>query len=409
MRGERLQRVRHGIRKNAAVTPLLSALRSVLRSVALGTLLVLLPGPRARASSMQDEGARLEQLRAELHERRAALKDLDNQQRSVLESLGQLEESLAQLAAAVAANERQLEQRRSDMAALERGLGYEEVLLAEARTRLGRRLRVLLVEGEGAGLRALLGATNHTDLALHMHLLRHLAGADVRLLEEVTAFTRRIESRRKALRDMAAALEQDLARSAEQQALLETTRTERRAALERLATERDLTARRARELAERHAALSQLVRTLAQTEARRPVGAAVRRVGVLKAGLAFPVDGLLIRRFGAIKSRDTGAEIVSNGIELRADAGAPVMAAADGRVVHVGWMRGFGRVVILDHGAGHHTISAHLSDTHVHAGDEVTRGQVVGAVGDTESPNGPKLYFELREHGLPRDPAPLLR
>ena len=101
--------------------------------------------------------------------------------------------------------------------------------------------------------------------------------------------------------------------------------------------------------------------------------------------------------------------LVSNGIHVRVAAGTPVGAVADGRVVHTGWLRGFGQIVILDHGEGHHTLSAHLAKVLVKRGDRVKRGQTVALSGDTESMNGPKLYFELREDGRPRDPLPYLR
>jgi murein DD-endopeptidase MepM/ murein hydrolase activator NlpD len=82
---------------------------------------------------------------------------------------------------------------------------------------------------------------------------------------------------------------------------------------------------------------------------------------------------------------------------------------AAGKVVYVGWMRGFGQLVILDHDNGHHTLSAHLSKTQVSQGQRVDKGQIVGASGDTGSLSGAKLYFELRDEGRPINPIPYMR
>ena len=81
---------------------------------------------------------------------------------------------------------------------------------------------------------------------------------------------------------------------------------------------------------------------------------------------------------------------------------------ADGIVRFAGWFRGYGRIVIIDHGEGFHTISGHLDEIHVTVGTPVQDGESLGTVGETGSLGGPSLYFELRRDGEPIDPAPWL-
>ncbi|HZH03733.1 MAG TPA: peptidoglycan DD-metalloendopeptidase family protein, partial [Myxococcaceae bacterium] len=85
-----------------------------------------------------------------------------------------------------------------------------------------------------------------------------------------------------------------------------------------------------------------------------------------------------------------------------------VRAVAAGTVVFAGWMRGYGNLLIVDHGGGYHTLMAHLSDFKRAVGEPVEPGAVVGAVGDTASLKGAYLYFELRRGGQAVDPAPWL-
>jgi septal ring factor EnvC (AmiA/AmiB activator) len=99
---------------------------------------------------------------------------------------------------------------------------------------------------------------------------------------------------------------------------------------------------------------------------------------------------------------------VQNGVDIAAPAGAPVRAVAPGRVVHAGWFRGYGNLVIVDHGAGYHTLVAHLGSMRTAMGEEVEAGDVLGSVGDSGSLKGPYLYFEVRERGRPVDPRPWL-
>ena len=92
------------------------------------------------------------------------------------------------------------------------------------------------------------------------------------------------------------------------------------------------------------------------------------------------------------------------GLDLRAPRGAPVAAAASGRIIFRGQKRGFGRLLIVDHGRGTTTYYAHLSDFAVGHGEAVGPGQTIGFVGQSGNATGPHLHFELREDGKPVDP-----
>ena len=83
-------------------------------------------------------------------------------------------------------------------------------------------------------------------------------------------------------------------------------------------------------------------------------------------------------------------------------------SVAHGIVRFAGWFRGYGRIVIVDHGDGYHTISGHLDEIHVEVAQPVDEGEVLGTVGETGSLGGPSLYFELRAGGDPVDPQPWL-
>jgi hypothetical protein len=95
-------------------------------------------------------------------------------------------------------------------------------------------------------------------------------------------------------------------------------------------------------------------------------------------------------------------------LDIEAPAGAAVRAVAPGRVVHAGWFKGYGNIVIVDHGEGYHTLVAHLASMRTAMGEDVPAGAVLGTVGDTGSLKGAYLYFELREKGRPVDPRPWL-
>lgn len=365
---------------------------------------LFLGAPPALGQRTQQARAELEELKKNLNEKRAALRDLDDKERSLIVALGELDETLAKLEDRQRAAKQREDERRTELERLLSQLAKDEARLDEVSERLRMRLRALYVLGEGGGVRALIGAESFEDLSYRRRLLETLAKNDVLLVQEHARAKESVKERRAHQAALLAEAEDARRRIEEQQELLAVTREERAAAISRIDEEKELHVRAVKEIVERQRELGALVHRVAQRGGHRG-----RKSGVLKEGLSWPVRGTLIRRFGTIREKGTGARITSNGMHIRAAMGTPVVAAADGTIVHTGWLRGFGRIVIVDHGEGHHTLHAHLGRALVEGGQRVARGETLALVGDTESLNGPKLYFELRSSGRPVDPEPFLR
>jgi septal ring factor EnvC (AmiA/AmiB activator) len=125
----------------------------------------------------------------------------------------------------------------------------------------------------------------------------------------------------------------------------------------------------------------------------------------LRGRLPDPVTGALRGRFGRVVDRDSLTATFRKGVAWEPPQGTPVQAVASGRVRYAGRFRGYGNVVILDHGEDHFTVSAHLDRIDVALGDPVAAGSTIGAVGESGSLDGPRLYFEIRQGGQALDPA----
>lgn len=124
----------------------------------------------------------------------------------------------------------------------------------------------------------------------------------------------------------------------------------------------------------------------------------------------WPVDGRLQGYFGRRTDPFSGDEgVFHKGVDIGAAMGTPVRAAADGIVLHAGFSSGYGRLVVVDHGNGFQTFYAHLGRFAVVAGQEVRRGELVGAVGMTGRTTAPHLHYEVRQHGNPVNPYTYLR
>ena len=113
----------------------------------------------------------------------------------------------------------------------------------------------------------------------------------------------------------------------------------------------------------------------------------------------------LSSRFGARKHPVLGSMRMHKGVDYAASSGTPIMAAGDSRVEFVGWQRGYGNTVILNHGRGYTTLYGHMSRTaKLRKGQSVAQGTVIGYVGSTGMSTGPHLHYEFRVNGAHRNP-----
>jgi murein hydrolase activator len=143
--------------------------------------------------------------------------------------------------------------------------------------------------------------------------------------------------------------------------------------------------------------LSQLVGKLGSLHAEANSRPFAKRRGKL----ALPVKGKIANQFGA-RRLDNG--MPWKGWYLRAARGLPVKAVASGRVVFADWLRGYGNLLIVDHGMGYMSLYGYNETLYKQMGDSVEYGDVIASVGKSGGNTDSGLYFELRHEGKPLDP-----
>lgn len=125
----------------------------------------------------------------------------------------------------------------------------------------------------------------------------------------------------------------------------------------------------------------------------------------LKGKLSWPAQGNVQRLFG--RSRSGGVKW--KGILIDAAEGTPVKAIADGRVIYANWMRGFGLLLVLDHGDGYMSLYGHNQTILPNVGEVVRRGEEIARIGQSGGRESPALYFEIRVKGDPVNPTQWVR
>ncbi len=122
----------------------------------------------------------------------------------------------------------------------------------------------------------------------------------------------------------------------------------------------------------------------------------------LKGRLALPVKGDVANKFGSARPDST---VLWKGLLVRAATGQAVKAVASGRVVFADWLRGFGNLLIIDHGKGYMTLYGNNETLYKQVGDTLRGGDMVATVGNSGGNEDSGLYFELRHEGKPLDPV----
>lgn len=119
------------------------------------------------------------------------------------------------------------------------------------------------------------------------------------------------------------------------------------------------------------------------------------RIAIERVPLALPVDGSF--RYTSGFGQRWGR--MHEGVDMAGPVGTPIVAPADGTVIHAGWSSGYGNLIKIQHDFGIETRYAHLSEIHVSVGDRVSAGELIGDMGNTGRSTGPHLHYEIRIGG----------
>ncbi len=362
----------------------------------LAVLALILAGAAAGPGAAGAQG------RATVARRKSQIREhlarLAAEQGDVLAAIDTLESSLAVEEAALRAAERKRKALRAEIEQTKARQGRLQVELDRRRRALVPRLRVRYRLGALGVLPILFSAQSLSELRARREGLSRILRADAQAIAEVRAMQDELAAQRTRQEQAEAELARLEAAAADRVARLRAARDEREAALAALNEERAVRERMLAQLnaAEQH--LQGMVRGMG-ARSRKKTGFAA-----LAGRLPMPTDGVIEVGFGTRKDPRYATTIVHKGVDIRAPKGTKVYAVAPGRVVHAGWLRGYGNLVIVDHGDAYFTLMAHLDRMHVGVGQPVEAGTLIGLVGDTASLKGPYLYFEIRHRGQALDP-----
>jgi len=392
------------------------------RTLLLAALVSLLVAPVAaqqpKRDDVQAEQRKLQQTQKQLKEQREKAAKARARESSLLAELEEIEKRLVAKQREVTRLDARIKRIQTDVQELRGEISKLEGSRSGQEEALARRLRTAYkVHAQGGALPLILSGDDPVTRAAALRHLASLAALDARLIREYRLTSERLEDRKgreEARQRELADLRADATR---EQAEVDREAGKRRALLARVKDERVYHERMVGELTEAARRLEAFIRELGAKQRRLakvpPPKGGVEPPGVgfgsLRGRLPWPTDGRIVSAFGAQVHPRFGTRTFRNGVDIETVEGRDVMAVYAGHVVYTGWFKGYGNLIILDHGNEYYTLYAHIAEIQVKEADDVRQGQRIGTVGDTGSLAGPRLYFEVRYQGKPQDPADWLR
>ena len=313
--------------------------------------------------------------------------------------------------------------------------------IAQQQTHLAQALKGAYQRGQGDSLKLILNGADPNQSARDMRYLAHLSRAQHEAIESLRRDLAQLAELQQAQAQKTTELSKlQASREAEQQKLL-AEKQAREQVISKLSSEISQQRREISTLQRNERNLTRLVerlnRVMAQQAARdaararaaereaqkkrkgdKPASAASRQaVGVntetpvafrsdrpfsgLKGSLRLPVAGELMNRFGAPRE---GGGLSWKGLFIRAAQGSAVKAIAAGQVVFADWLRGFGNLVIVDHGEGYMSLYSNNESLYKQVGERVQPGDAIASVGNSGGQPDTGLYFEMRHQSRPVNP-----
>lgn len=359
------------------------------------------------AHSQTARDADLTRIRAEIGRLRKRLDDVRTQTRGAEHDLEE-----ADLELGIRTNElqlaidmqSQLEQQRHD---LESQIASIASNVAREKAFLRKRLAVLYRLGGLSYLRLLLSIDDRRDPVQAVSMLGFLVSRDARAVARFQSAGEQLRARNADLADRQQRLA-GVRRVVEQrQKEMASARAKKERMLTSLRSEGSQSEQKLAELEEKAKRLEHLLDVLSRQNGTAAVAAIDIRT--VQGALAWPVQGKIIEHFGKQTNAKFSTVTFNNGLKIAAAPGAEVRSVFAGTVLFSQWFKGYGNLVILDHGNRVFSLYGNLKSPAVAIGDRVNAGQTIAGVGESEAAHSGYLYFEIRQDNKPEDPQKWLR
>jgi septal ring factor EnvC (AmiA/AmiB activator) len=356
--------------------------------------------------NVQVHKEKVREVQKEIKRGQAQVNEMRQKERLILDRLDQMELQLQLIRDNLEKRRRERTLLRREIAEKRKRIKQLDRELEKLRALLAKRLEALYKFSRHAYLNVLVSARDVSGFQHQWIYLRAVAEQDSALIgqfikrqQEEEKLTQALTSREEKLGRLVAKIGQEVAE-------LEKVKREQVVLLQDVHNQEEMYQNYVTELAavsrELKNKIQELQRKTGKSKAKiQPQGGFASKKGALP----YPVQGKIKSRFGPKQHKKFGTKIRSNGIEITTEPLSPVVAVYGGQVLYSEWVKGYGKVIIIDHGDKYYTLTAHLAEVLKETGATVESGEIIGYAGySLIDQSGGRVYFEIRHLGKAINP-----
>ena len=368
-------------------------------------LVIVLLCPSLSAATSSSPEQEYKKLQERLAEEKKKLGAAHARERSVLNELDDVNMKLTTAEEALRKSLRSMKQTESAIEQTRQNISQTKSTMDRQRNWIKRKLRSMNRLGySGDTLTQILSTENITQLMRTWKYLERLTRYEHRIIQAYGENLRKLEIEQEKLERLRAELKTREQKVRATESELAETKKVKEDILHAVRNEKATRQKMISELGEASRRMLEIIRESSQTDDYAGKG-----FTQLKGRLSWPSEGRIAVPYGTQKDPRFDTQVFRNGIHIQTDAAADARSVYAGKVIFAEWFKGFGQLIIINHGSGYHTLYGNLSELFSKVGDIIRENQVIGKVGTSGVINAPGIYFEIRYKGKPLDPSQWLK
>lgn len=375
--------------------------------VLLGLSFLLNPLSTSTFEQPIDYQKKLAQLRQEIANLKSRLQQEEKRKNSLLSELSQITLQKRMLRKELTLYQTKIDQTDQEISQIKAKIPLLRQELNSQNKALGQILKVIYKSGQPGLLDFFLRADNLSQILSEEHHLSLLADYQQKIIHQYLESLHKLEEAETNLENKKNELQSLWQQSKTKEAELRQQERQKKALIRRIETNQKSYLQTLQELNEQAQQLKRLIEKIEKDQLKLPFQ--IIPLYEKKGRLPWPCSGKIVTNFGIQRHPRFNTLVMNNGIEIAAHDNTPIKAIHDGSVVYCDYFRGYGNLIIIDHGLAYYSLYGHCSEFLVDKGDIVQAGQPIALVGESDSLIGPALYFELRFKTKPLNPLKWLR
>lgn len=354
-------------------------------------------------SEAADPKKKLSDIEKKIERKKEQVRETIKKEKSVIENIEDINRSIKKKERELKNYDKRISETLSESQRLSQEIDGINNQLSGRQQHLKERLRALYKQQYGGHALILISAKDYQDFIKKSRHISLIAYYDSKVINKFSEDIKELIPKKRELESINDKLNADREIAKKMQKALQTDRDKKDKLLAMIRTKRKSYEKVIQDLEESSKKLRRMIESL--KERGLPKSITGRGFAALRGHLPWPVDGKVVIPYGQYKDPVFNIPVFKNGIEIQPQMDDKPKAIAGGRVVYADWFRGYGLLLIIDHGSGYHSLYGNLSEIFLNTGDILIEGSVVGTIGKSELLSFPTLYFEIRHKGKPVDPV----